>query len=118
MVRLAVPAVEQAWADITAAPAASPTPCYEAHVLGDLFDNQKPRYGFVWYICLCPARRRKTVLRKMNNCYLTLATAYNGLRTKEVAEGNLDKVKRSLLSIVSWSCFHKMKRVVELINHP
>jgi hypothetical protein len=70
------------------------------------------------YICFCPARRRKTVLHKMNNCYLTLATAYNGLRTKEVAEGNLDKVKRSLLSIVSWSCSHKMKRIVELINHP
>jgi hypothetical protein len=62
--------------------------------------------------------RRKTTLHKMDNSYLALATAYNGLRTKEVAEGNSDKVKRSLLFIVSWSSFHKMKRVVELINHP
>jgi hypothetical protein len=55
--KLAVPAVEQAWAHITAAPAASLAPCYEARLLGDLFDNQKPRYGFAWYICLCSAQQ-------------------------------------------------------------
>jgi hypothetical protein len=61
------------------------------HPRGKILDTVLPSiFAFV------RPSRRKTTLHKMDNCYLALATAYNGLRTKEVAEGNLDKVKRSL----------------------
>jgi hypothetical protein len=48
MMKLAVPAAGRQWAHITAAPAASPAPCYEARLLADLSNGQNPRHGFVW----------------------------------------------------------------------
>jgi hypothetical protein len=46
MMKLAVLAVEQAWASTTASPAASPAPCYKARLLTGLFDRQNFRHGF------------------------------------------------------------------------
>jgi len=40
MMKLDVPAAEQAWAHTTAQPAASPALCYEARLLADLFSKQ------------------------------------------------------------------------------
>lgn len=44
--KLAVPAVERAWADTTAQPVASPAPCYEALLPTYSLKRQNPRYGF------------------------------------------------------------------------
>ncbi|HUW45893.1 MAG TPA: hypothetical protein VMW50_08890 [Dehalococcoidia bacterium] len=48
MMKLAVPAVEQAWASTIAAPAASPGAYYEGRLPTDSLKGQNPRFGLAW----------------------------------------------------------------------